>query len=437
MEAEMFISWAVKYLNCLFEVLLLYIFFEAIFPAYEDRRRIVFLESVICAAMIFLVNRAESPLLNLIGVPCIYMLFTWMVFRIRLKLSVPYILFYYIIFAITEFVVLHIYKALEIGVTLEGPRWMFRLFMEKMAVFIIVQAIRKIHRHSPKEGNYPILASLFILPVSALILLSGFLLTGSSAYGYYFVCLGSILLIVSNIVNFWAVEKLLAAETQTKNNEMVALKTELERNHYRRLEEVNQEYAKHLHEMRHIAQTINHFLELEDGEDLRKLALEATSMLEQGSILQKKVYCADPILNAVFMEREKMARESGVGYEVDIQPGVCLDFLNETDKIRIFGNLLDNALEAAGRCGSGEGYVKASLYMGNSDMMVFRLINNFAHKNKKAGNRFLTTKRDKRVHGFGLQNVEELARKYHGFFGITEEKDQFIVMLALSTMEKM
>ncbi len=35
----------------------------------------------------------------------------------------------------------------------------------------------------------------------------------------------------------------------------------------------------------------------------------------------------------------KMTGESGIVYKVDIQSAICLDFLNETDKIRIFGNL--------------------------------------------------------------------------------------------------
>ena len=109
-----------------------------------------------------------------------------------------------------------------------------------------------------------------------------------------------------------------------------------------------------MHEMRHIAKTIDQLLESEGGEELRQLALEAGALLKKDKLSQKRVYCTDPILNAVFMEREKMAGESKVAYEVDIQPGLCLDFINETDKIRIFGNLLDNALEACGKLSPGE-----------------------------------------------------------------------------------
>ncbi len=436
MGAESFAYWLIKYLNSVFEMFLLYNFLEEIFPVFEDRKRVVVLEAGVCATMIFCVNLVEVPHVNLIGVPLIYVLFVYLVFRIKLKTTVPYSLFYFIILAITEFVFWHIYEGIGIGVTMEGFSWMLRLFMEKILCFMIIQIVRKLHQDSPIEESYPVLVSLFILPVSAIILLNGFLLSNSSPYRYLFVCIGGVTLIFSNIVNFWIIEKFLAAEGMVRDNQMLALKTALERNHYHRLEEINQEYAKYMHEMRHIAKTIDQLLESEGGEELRRLALEAGALLKKDKFSQKRVYCTDPILNAVFMEREKMAGESKVAYEVDIQPGLCLDFINETDKIRIFGNLLDNALEAAGGCGNGEGYVKAKLYMGNEAMVVFRLVNNFVHENKRAVRWFQTTKPDKKAHGFGLQNVEELAGKYHGFFGVTEEKDEFAVMLVLSNAQK-
>ena len=436
MGAESFAYWLVKYLNCVFEVFLLYYFLEDIFPVFEDRKRMVVLEAAVCVTMILCVNLAEVPHVNLIGVPLIFILFVYLVFRIKIKTAVSYSLFYFIIWAITEFVFWHVCEGIGIGQTMEGFSWMLRLFMEKIVVFMIIQIVRKIHQDSTIEESYPVLVSLFILPASAITLLNGFLLSDSSPYGYLFVCVGGVTLIFSNIVNFWVIEKLLAAEGMVRDNKMLALKTELERNHYHRLEEINQEYAKYMHEMRHIAKTMDQLLESEGGEELRRLALEAGALLKKDKLSQKRVYCTDPILNAVFMEREKMAGESKVAYEVDIQPGLCLDFINETDKIRIFGNLLDNALEAAGGCGNGRGYVKAKLYMGNEAMVVFRLVNNFVHENKRAVRWFQTTKPDKKAHGFGLQNVEELAGKYHGFFGVTEEEDEFVVMLVLSNAQK-
>ncbi len=437
MGAESFVYWLVKYLNCVFEVFLVYTFLEEIFPAYEDRKHVMVLEVGVCAAMVLCVNRAGFPHINLIGVPMIYMLFVWRMFRVKLKTAVPYILFYYIILAITEFVFQHIYKGIGIGVTIEGFSWMLRLFMEKLVVFVIIQIMRRIHQYGPLEEKHPVMVSLFVLPVSALVLLNGLLLSDSPPYGYLFVCAGGVSLIFGNIVNFWVIEKLLAAETMIKDKEMLTLKTELEKNHYRRLEEINTEYAKYMHEMRHIVKTIEQLRELEDGEALKRLALDAGSLLKQESVSRKRIYCIDPVLNAVFMEREKMAGESGIVYKVDIQPAVDLEFLNETDKIRIFGNLLDNALEAAGECREGKRYVKASLYMGNEFMVIFRLANTFSHKNEREGRWLRTTKPNKESHGFGLQNVEELAGKYHGLFGTSEEDGRFIVMLVLSKVQKM
>ena len=180
MGAESFAYWLIKYLNSVFEMFFLYNFLEEIFPVFEDRKRVVVLEAGVCATMIFCVNLVEVPHVNLIGVPLIYVLFVYLVFRIKLKTTVPYSLFYFIILAITEFVFWHIYEGIGIGVTMEGFSWMLRLFMEKILCFMIIQIVRKLHQDSPIEESYPVLVSLFILPVSAIILLNGFLLSNSS-----------------------------------------------------------------------------------------------------------------------------------------------------------------------------------------------------------------------------------------------------------------
>ena len=120
MGAESFAYWLVKYLNCVFEVFLLYYFLEDIFPVFEDRKRMVVLEAAVCVTMIFCVNLAEVPHVNLIGVPLIFILFVYLVFRIKIKTAVSYSLFYFIIWAITEFVFWHVCEGIGIGQTMEA-----------------------------------------------------------------------------------------------------------------------------------------------------------------------------------------------------------------------------------------------------------------------------------------------------------------------------
>ena len=58
----------------------------------------------------------------------------------------------------------------------------------------------------------------------------------------------------------------------------------------------------------------------------------------------------DALLSEIIANRRMMARKLGVKYQLDIQTDVEIEFICEEDKIRMFGNLLDNALEAAASC---------------------------------------------------------------------------------------
>lgn len=334
-----------------------------------------------------------------------------------------------------EFVCFHIYRALGISIAITEDSWIFRLAVEKICEFmILMQMIRKKHPYLSKDQFFSDLKSLFILPVSVLILLNGFLIRDWYPYGYSVICLGGILIILSNIVNFFVVEKLIITENKVKNQEMMKLKTDLEHNHYQRMQEINEEYAGYIHEMKHIVQTMKLLVEEESHYGLRKLADEASELLKRKSPGSKKFYTHDAVLNAILIEREKEAQNRGICYEVQVQPDAQIDFISETDKIRIFGNLMDNALKAAGECEAGRLF--ASLYRGNESLVVFQISNNFKHQRKKSGGKYLTTKEDEARHGFGLQMVQELAEKYHGILNIEEGRDQFKVVVILSNIQK-
>ena len=176
------------------------------------------------------------------------------------------------------------------------------------------------------------------------------------------------------------------------------------------------------------------FLETETTGTLKELSGETSRFLDRKNRLDTEIYLSDPIVNAILMERAEMAKKKRSWYEVMIQPGVELEFLRETDKIRIFGNLIDNALEASETCENG--YVLIDLRMENATMLIIKITNSCPRRTVKKRTVFQTTKTDQRKHGFGLKNVSELAEQYQGLLDITEEENEFLVLLVLSNMQK-
>lgn len=434
----MYIVWcirqAVMLVNCALDIYILYIFIETLFPVYEEQRCVRQAEAIICTGIIFCVNHLQKPFVNMLCVPFICMLFVWLVFRIRFSLNLLYVMFFYGTWAIVEFAFWSVYHFMGIRVTEQNAHWVIRLMLEKLCGFLILEALKKRNLHALSEENDPTLKSLLVLPATVLVLLSGVFLTDRNPAGYILICVGSFALILSNIAHFLIIDRMILMEKKTRDDKMAQVKSHLEHIHYNRIDEINQEYAEYVHEMRHIVKVITRFSETEKDDSLRALSSEASMLLEKKRQWKKRMYFKDPILDAILIEREEAAQRDGIRMEIVVEPGISLQFINETDKIRLFGNLLDNAVEAAGKCENG--YVNVNFSRGNGEIVVFKIINNFLHVNKKDGETFLSTKEESGRHGFGLKKAGELAEQNNSTLCLKEEDGRFMTALVISNIQK-
>ena len=128
--------------------------------------------------------------------------------------------------------------------------------------------------------------------------------------------------------------------------------------------------------------------------------------------------------------------DKGIELSVFVEPSVRVDFLEEDDMISMFGNLIDNAIEAAGGCRSGERKISAKLYMGNDFLMVFLIKNSYLGPLRWEGEQLLTKKDDSRPHGLGVRIVQALAEKYGGTLGLHENSEEhtFVAILTVSVL---
>ena len=79
--------------------------------------------------------------------------------------------------------------------------------------------------------------------------------------------------------------------------------------------------------------------------------------------------------------------------------------IKDIDLIAVTGNLIDNAMEAASGCANG--YVKIYMYTQNDgSFSVMKIVNNYKDEIRQTDGIFITSKEDKRRHGFGIQNVK-------------------------------
>lgn len=132
-------------------------------------------------------------------------------------------------------------------------------------------------------------------------------------------------------------------------------------------------------------------------------------------------------LNIVLQEKDVICRKHQIELNVLIEEQ-ALNFISDTDLYSLFGNILDNAIEACLKVSTDKLII---LRVKNiSNIIIIKEANNFNGELRidKNGNA-LTTKKDDGFHGFGLKSIKMIAEKYNGEIEISSTESNFTICL--------
>ncbi|MCM1440942.1 MAG: ATP-binding protein [Roseburia sp.] len=115
-----------------------------------------------------------------------------------------------------------------------------------------------------------------------------------------------------------------------------------------------------------------------------------------------------------------------------IADGRCLDFISEADIYSLFGNILDNAIEAAEKVPEPEKRI-ISLHIAQEGYFVsIHAENYFADKLTFVNGLPESTKGDSVYHGFGMKSIKMLVNKYGGSLKVYTKEERFILDIMFS-----
>lgn len=126
-------------------------------------------------------------------------------------------------------------------------------------------------------------------------------------------------------------------------------------------------------------------------------------------------------LDAILSTKKSLAESKGIVFhtELRIQKSLPLD---AKDLCVIFGNALDNAIEACNRLPENTEKRIDLLLMQDAHSLFCALTNTAPAKNDRI---FTTSKADKTNHGFGLQNIRDALANYGAEPSIEQEGERF------------
>ena len=214
-------------------------------------------------------------------------------------------------------------------------------------------------------------------------------------------------------------------------NRAMQIKLHLLEENYEQATKGYKEKAELLHDEKHHVDAIREMLEKGKVEDAIRYVGEVSQKLrESGSRIWSNHLFLDLVLNMKVQEAEERLIQSEIYF--DDMSGLNMQ---ETDISVLFGNLLDNAIEAAEKIFDPERRWIKVCGERRGDMLVLNISNPTEQELQFEGELPVSTKEDKTLHGFGLQSVRHIAERYQGEMEVEENEGVFHVGLMLKGFE--
>ncbi len=138
-------------------------------------------------------------------------------------------------------------------------------------------------------------------------------------------------------------------------------------------------------------------------------------------------------LNVVLTEKGGLCRRQEITFS-SIIDAPSLSFLSELDIYALFGNILDNAIEATSKLEKDKRIIGLTTER-RGNFVNINVYNTFDGTLQMEKGLPLTRKSDKRNHGFGLKSIKNIVEKYGGEMTIKAQNGLFELNILLQTQE--
>ena len=300
----------------------------------------------------------------------------------------------------------------------------FGIVVINILKYIISMAINGFN--NIKSGNKLPVAywvSLLIMPISSLFMLV--VIFQSDGLAVYQISLSVIAVLIINFTVFFLFDNLARLYQETQEKTFVEQQNRYYEN---QLEIINASLKTSSilrHDMKNHLQAI--FTDIKSGniKEAQQHISDITNAYDAGNGIIRTGY---PAIDSIVNFKLQTAKQNGIKVNVNSTLPQGLN-ISSFDLTVIFGNLIDNALQAVSLVPEN-GFIDLTIHY-SKGMVLIKIVNTFVNEIKKFGDIIITSKKDKENHGYGLASVKETVEKYNGTIEITPDDSIFTVKAIL------
>lgn len=372
-------------------------------------------------------NTALQEIFVFIVIVAPYFIYGFLIFNLRWKLMILYILFYAIlesiIITMAESFVIIINKKFLWHLSLEQEYLIASFIM--IAFFVIMSGFFKKRNRIPFQNmrirSFILIAILGYMDVNISAIIIVYLERQTSNYAYFISTIAVFFLMFQILEIIYLVDALTIWKERNQINQRYL---KFQEEHYEILLEKDEDIRKFQHDMIHHMNILRN-LYIEGNHEEMKAYEDKINLLIKPS--EGIVYTSNKIVDSIVNHFVSEGNRLGIKINVSGRmPGNC--YVDNFDLCTIFSNILSNAIEATKECQEKEieigiRYDELRIYIKEENPYIGQIL--------QKENTLLSQKRDSKKHGIGLNNVKDSLKKYNGELLIDITQNKFKTMIIL------
>ena len=210
---------------------------------------------------------------------------------------------------------------------------------------------------------------------------------------------------------------------QEENNTLV-MEEQLQHQKYCEMVEVMEQNRELIHDTKHHFLVVQEYLKNEEYGNLQKYVTQISDEFQR---TVPKVYTGIKILDFILEQKRVVAQKAGIRYEIDtmLLTGIPT---TEQETCALFGNLLDNAIEACFLVETEEKWIEIQINQSNQ-LLSIEVLNTFEIPCIRKQGVFETIKEERSVHGYGIKSMRRIVDKHQGLIAYEEKEKIFITKI--------
>lgn len=284
--------------------------------------------------------------------------------------------------------------------------YLINAVVSKTLYFISCIVLAKYTGKDRNAVRFPLIFYLFPFAVLAVLVAFWSVCTSYGISGWYllFLAVLGMILMLAAVLLFVSFQR-----TAQRENQIISLQNQLEKietdkRYYDILEKQNEDLMIYAHD------TKKHLSAIRELNDNPQIETYLSKMSERLRRYSRIGHSGNRMLDVICNKYSEECALHGIQFELDLRLA-NFKYVDDLDLVAIFGNLLDNALEAAQKSTEKK---MALLTDRVNTYDIVTVTNSCDRPPLTRGRELLTTKTNVRLHGLGVKSLKKTAHKYGG-----------------------